>query len=427
MMRLLVLLVLIPLALPADNWPQWRGPSANGISTETDLPVRWSATENIAWKAPLKGMGTSTPIVWDDRIFVTSQLGDGPDAGGRDFENAQTAKNTGTGGGVQFLVRAFARSDGRVLWEQVFDAGEHLPAVHLKHNLASPSCVTDGERVYAWFGTGLTAALTLDGELLWKRHLGEERTAFDIRWGHGSSPALYDDAVLLLVDHPDDSYLLAVDRKTGKDLWKVERGKGKRSYTTPFILRRDAGDQLIINTSDRIEAIEPKTGKLLWHVGEANRVPVPMPVYHDGILYSSRGYNSGPYMAVGVDGSGDVTESKLKWRTPTGAPYVSSLLLEQGVIYMANEMGIGTAVDAETGETLWKHRFGGVFSASPVAAAGKIYLTEESGKTFVLEAGRELKIIAENDIGERTLASLALSDGYIFMRTDDHLFAVRQP
>ena len=425
MTRLLVLLLLISWTLRAENWPHWRGPSADGISTETDVPIRWSASENIAWKTPLRGMGTSTPIVWGDRIFVTSQIGDGPGAGGRDFENAQTRKDTGTGSGVQFIVQAFARDDGQAVWKQVFNAGEHLPAVHLKHNLASPSCVTDGERVYAWFGTGLAAALTLDGELLWKRDLGQERTPFDIRWGHGSSPALYDDAVLLLVDHPDDSYLLAVDRKTGKDLWKVERGTGKRTYTTPFVLRGDAGDQIIINTNDRIEAIEAKTGKVLWHIGEANRVPVPMPVFQNGVLYSSRGYNSGPYMALGVDGTGDVSESKLKWRVPTGAPYVSSLLVYQGVIYMANERGIGTGVDAETGETLWRHRFGGVFSASPIVAAGRVYLTEESGKTFVLEAGKELKIVAENDIGERTLASPALSDGYLFLRTDDHLFAVR--
>lgn len=423
---LLSLLLLVPLTLHADNWPQWRGPTADGISTETAVPVQWSATKNIVWKAPLQGMGTSTPIVWGDLIYVTSQRGDGPGAGGRDFENAQTIKSTGADGGVKFVVEAFARSDGRRVWEQVFDAGKHLPAVHLKHNLASPSCVTDGERVYAWFGTGLTAALSMDGELLWKRHLGQERTQFDIRWGHGSSPALYEDAVLLLVDHPDDSYLLAVDRKTGKDLWKVERGEGKRSYTTPFILRGATGDQIIINSNNRIEAIEPKSGKVIWHVGESNRVPVPMPVFHDGVLYSSRGYNSGPFMAVGVDGTGNVTESKLKWRVPTGAPYVSSLLVLDGVIYMANEGGIGTAVDAASGETLWKHRFGGVFSASPVAAAGKVYLTEESGKTFVLEAGRELNIVGENDLGERTLASPAISNGYLFLRTDNHLVAVRQ-
>jgi len=422
---LLALLLLAPLTLNAENWPQWRGPSADGISTETAVPVQWSAAKNIVWKAPLQGMGTSTPIVWGDLIYVTSQRGDGPGAGGRDFENAQTIKSTGAEGGVQFVVEAFARSDGRRVWEQVFDGGDHLPAVHLKHNLASPSCVTDGERVYAWFGTGLTAALSMDGELLWKRHLGQERTQFDIRWGHGSSPALYDDTVLLLVDHPDDSYLLAVDRETGKDLWKVERGEGKRSYTTPFILRGDTGDQIIINSNNRIEAIEPKSGKVIWHVGESNRVPVPAPVFHDGVLYSSRGYNSGPFMAIGVDGAGDVTESELKWRVPTGAPYVSSLLVLDGVIYMANERGIGTAVDATSGETLWKHRFGGVFSASPVAAAGRVYLTEESGRTFVLEAGRELKIVAENDLGERTLASPAISNGYLFLRTDDHLVAIR--
>ena len=180
--------------------------------------------------------------------------------------------------------------------------------MHVKHNLASPSCVTDGERVYAWFATGLVLALNLDGELLWKRHLGQERSRFDVRWGHGSSPALYEGSLLLLVDHPGDSYLLAVDKQSGKDLWRADRGSEKRSYTTPFVIRREDGDQLVINTKDRIEAVDPTDGRLLWHVGQSNRVPIAMPIYHDGMLYSNRGYFSAPYLAVPVGGKRDGTE-----------------------------------------------------------------------------------------------------------------------
>jgi outer membrane protein assembly factor BamB len=422
--RILVFAMLLAMTAEAENWPQWRGPSADGISTETDVPTRWSATENVLWKAPLHGLGTSTPIVWRERIFVTSQLGDGPVVGSsRDFEGAEAAKKTGTSSSVSFFVHAFARQDGKLLWERSFVADEELPEVHRKHNLASPSCVTEGERVYAWFGTGLAVAITLEGEVLWTRHLGKEKSRFDVRWGHGSSPVLYDNALLLLVDHPHDSYLLAVDKHSGKDLWRLDREE-KRSYTTPFVIRREEGDQLIINTNDRIEALDPQSGKLLWHVGQPNRVPVATPVYHDGLVYSNRGYFSGPFLAVGIEGTGNVNESQLKWRVPTGAPYVSSLLYYRGLIFMATDRGIASAIDADTGETIWKHRLGTVFTASPVAADGKVYLLEENGKTHVIEAARELKPIAENDIGERTLASLAISDGLVFLRSDHHLFAI---
>lgn len=235
---------------------------------------------------------------------------------------------------------------------------------------------------------------------------------------------MYDDALLLLVEHPGDSYLLAVDKRSGKDLWRADRGSEKRSYTTPFVVRREGGDQLIINTSDRIEAVDPASGRLLWHVGQPNQVPVAMPVYHDGVLYSNRGYFSAPYLAVRVDGTGDVTESKLLWSVATGAPYVSSLVYHRGLIFMATERGIASAIDAATGKPVWRERLGGVFTASPVVANGKVYLLEESGKTYVVEAAREFKVTSTNDIGERTLASPAISNGMLFLRSDHHLFAI---
>ena len=420
----LILVFLVAVTARGENWPQWRGPSGDGLSRETKVPTRWSATENVLWETPLEGLGTSTPIVWGNRVFLTSQIGDGPSAGGQDFEEAQSAKSAGAASGVSFLVQGFGRDDGVLVWEERFPAAGVLPGVHIKHNLASPSCVTDGERVYAWFGTGLVVVLNLDGDLLWKRHLGQERSRFDVRWGHGSSPALYDDSLLLLVDHPGDSYLLAVDKQSGKDLWRADRGTEKRSYTTPFVIRREDGDQLIINTKDRLEALDPADGHVLWHVGESNRVPIAMPVYHDGVLYSNRGYFSAPYLAVQLDGDVDGTESKLKWRIPTGGPYVSSLVYYGGLLFMATERGIASAIDAETGQTVWKKRLGGVFTASPVIANGKVYFVEESGKTYVVEAAREYKLVSTNDIGQRTLASPAISNGIVFLRSDSHLFAV---
>jgi len=418
-MRLGILLLLATLSASADNWPQWRGPNADGVSAETGLPVTWSATENVAWKVPLEGWGTSTPIVWEDRVFITTQVGDGPIAESNDFKGSKDAKRMETDG-VRFLVKAFDRQSGKLDWEKSFSAGDDMPEVHRKHNLASPSCVTDGKTVYAWFGTGLLVALSMDGEELWQRNLAQENSAFDVRWGHGSSPALYGDSLLLLVDHPEHAYLLAADKATGKDLWKKDRGGDKRSYTTPFVVEREQGDLLMVNTNVSLEALDPKTGDTLWQVDEPNRVPVATPVYHDGVVYTNRGYNSSPYLATRVDGD----EPRVLWRVATGGPYVSSVVYTNGVLYMSNESGIAGAVDAETGKTLWKTRLGGVFSASPVVADGKVYFTNEDGKTTVIEASRELKIIAENELDERTLASPAISGGLIFLRTDDHLYAI---
>jgi outer membrane protein assembly factor BamB len=414
------LILAAPIALAA-NWPQWRGPSADGISLEKSVPVEWSAEKNIAWKIPLAGLGTSTPIVWGDRIFLTAQIGDGPYEGrSRDFENASVARRTGERDKVRFVVQAISRRDGSLLWEYKFDADGFMQPVHIKHNMASPSCVTDGEFVYAWMGTGQLVALTLDGKEVWKRHLGKDYGPFEILWGHGSSPTIYRNTLILLCDHQGQAYLLSLDKKNGKQIWKVERGKDRRSYSTPFVIPGPHGDELIVNSSERIDAFDPVTGKPLWHVGEENRVPVPTPVFHNGILYTSRGYSSGPYMALTPAG-------KVLWEVKTGAPYVSSLLYYEGLLYMATETGIASCVDAATGKTLWKERFGGVFSASPVAANGKVYLINEGGEAFVLEAGRELKILHKNVLAERTLASPAVSGGQIFLRTDEHLIAIGNP
>ena len=267
-------------------------------------------------------------------------------------------------------------------------------------------------------------ALTLDGEMIWTRRLGDEGGGFDVKWGHGSSATLYEDSLLMLVDHPGDAYLLAIDPATGKDLWRKDRDEQSRSYTTPFVIRHDGADQLVINTSAYVEAVDPANGEHIWRVGESNRVPVSTPVYHDGVIYSGRGHFSGPFLAVRVDGQGDVSDSKMKWRVGAGAPYISSFVYDQGVIFMATERGIASAIDAETGETLWKQRLGGVFSASPIVADGKVYMTQEAGKVFVIESSRQYKLLSENDISERTLASPAVSNGTIFLRSDDRLWAI---
>ena len=429
-----LLFIGIPVAAFSDNWPQWRGASGNGVSTENNLPTRWSK-DDVAWKAALKGLGVSSPIVWGDRVLVTSQLGQGELRPGTHPTLAQgpgssAERPLGKGAAastekqVYFLVEAFRRTDGRSIWEYRVPAEGRLSPVHQKHNLASPSPVTDGEMVYAWFGNGQLIALNMEGKLVWQRHLGKEYSPFEIEWGHGSSPALYRDLLILECDHIPASYLIALDKKTGKEKWKVDRGKGVRSYSTPSVVHGPRGDELIVNASERIDAYDPVTGKLLWYTGEPNRFPIPVPSSENGVLYASRGYRSGPFMAIRLGGTGDITHTHVQWLVATGAPYVSSLVLYQGLIYMANDAGVASCFDAKTGEKVWQARTEGVFSASPVAGDGKVYLMSETGETIVLKAGREFQVLAHNDIEERLVASPAISGGQLFMRTDNYLFCI---
>lgn len=406
------------------------------MSGDANLPVRWSATENVRWKAPIGGLGISTPIVSGDVVYVTSQLGAGISREGPRLVQGGDAAAMGEralGGGrarstdpdkTIFVVEAFSRTDGKRLWERRIDAEGALTPVHEKHNLSSSSPVADADTVYAWFGTGQLAAIGRDGTIKWQRHLGKEVSPFDIQWGHSSSPVLFGDLLILLCDHPSSSYVLAVDKRTGRDRWKADRGKGRSSYSTPLIVAKPSGAELIVNSTERIDAYDPTTGRALWFTGEANRFPIPTPVVHDGVIYASRGYRSGPYMAIRAGGSGDVTSTHVVWRVATGAPYVSSLLYYDGAVYMANDVGVLTAVDAKSGERIWQQRVDGVFSASPVAGGGHVYFVSENGDTIVVKAGRSPEIVARNSIGERALASPAFANGRMFVRTDDHLFCI---
>ena len=412
----------------AENWPHWRGPTRDGISREQNLPTRWSADEHIRWKAPLEGLGTSTPVVWGELVFLTSQVGVGPlDRRGTEFPEAVAARDYAGATGITFIVHAIHRDDGRAVWQHRFGALEpknNLPSVHPKHNLASPSVVTDGERIYAWMGTGQLVALTMDGKLVWERHLGRDYAPFHVMWGHGSSPALYGNSIILLCDHPSGAYMVALDVATGKEMWKVDRGAGIRSYSTPFVLHSRDRDELIVNSSHRIESYDPINGKLLWHAGERVTLAIGMPVYADGVLYASRGYSSGPYSAIRLGGRGDINDSHVKWHVSTRAPYISSLLHYEGLVFMATEGGIATVVDPETGKPVWRERLGGVFTASPVAGDRKVYLMNEGGETFVFAPGTPPTLLAKNTLEERTLASPAISEGTLFIRSDEHLIAI---
>ena len=426
----LIALAVVPLlatAAPvtAQHWPQWRGPDGLGVSADTDIATRWSPGENIAWRAPLAGLGTSTPVIWGDRIFLTSQLGTGPiDERGAQFPGTRRAASRGRADGVTLVVQAFRREDGQLAWEHRLPAAGHLPAVHRNHNFATPSVVTDGDRLFAWFGTGQLVALDLEGHKLWSRHIGQDYAPFDVLWGHGSSPQLYEDLLILQCDHPAAAYLLALDTATGEERWMVDRGPLLRAYSTPLVVATDDGDQLIVNSSRWIDAYDPRTGQTRWRAGSTVELATGMPVYDDGVIYSTRGYSSGPYLSVETGGRGDVSETHVRWRHATRAPYVSSMLLYRGLLYMATENGILTITDPDTGDPVARTRLNGVYIASPVAADGHVYVLNEDGETVVLEAGPDARVVSRNALGERALASPAIAHGRIYIRTDQHLFAI---
>ena len=440
-MRTYALALIIALGVAdmhAENWPHWRGPATTGVSPETGLPERWSDTENVAWKAPVRGLGISSPIVWGDQVFVTSQTGRGARRSGthptlvqsgnpvESGERALGGGSTAAGDKVSFLVTALSRVDGHKLWEYEVPAEGRLAEVHDKHNLASSSPITDGRRVYAWFGTGQLVALEMSGKLIWSRHLGREYAPFDINWGHSSSPVLFNDSLILVCYHLPTAYLLNLDATSGKTRWRVERGRDIHSYSTPLVVHTSGTTELVVNSSEGVSGHDAMTGQLLWHIQEQNRFPIPMPVLHDGIIYTSRGYRSGPYMAIRPGGKGDVSRSHVLWRTDTGAPYVSSLVHYNGLLYMAGDVGVLSAIDAKTGQRVWQERTGGVFTASPVAADGKIYLLSEDGQTIVLAAGSQPRVLARNRLSARQLASPAVSGGRLFIRTDDAVIAIGQ-
>ncbi|MBP6703964.1 MAG: PQQ-binding-like beta-propeller repeat protein [Vicinamibacteria bacterium] len=420
-------------ALSAD-WPQWRGPKGNGVSEEKGLPVSWTNDRNIAWRAKLEGQGVSSPVVSGDLVIVTSQVGRGdvrpgnhPMLGQRGDPNERPLSASASDT-VVFLVEAYGRKDGKRVWQYRLPAertADTLPEVHQKTNLANPSPSTDGERVYAWFGTGQMVALDMKGQLVWQKHLAREYGPYAITWGHSSSPTVYADSLILQCDHEPASYLLALDKRTGKEKWKADRGKGLRSYSTPTVVTGPKGDELVVNSSQRVEGYDPKTGARLWFFEEANPFPTTVPSFGEGVIFMSRGYRSGPYMAIRPGGRGDIAGTpNVVWHVGTGAPYVSSVVHYNGVVYMASDAGILQAADAKTGARLFQGRTGNLYSAAPIAGDGKVYFVSENGETVVLKAAREFEILSRNQLAGRFMASPVIAHGLLILRSDDELIAV---
>lgn len=399
-MHRLVLLTafLIPLSAHAENWPGWRGPTTLGVSTEKDLPVKWSKAD-VKWKVPVGGVGASCPVVWEDRIFVTSSTGRRNDA---------------------LHVYCHHRADGKLLWRTRL-LGTTPTDLYPQGGMAVPTPATDGERVYVLFGTGDLAALDMEGRPVWIRSLAEEYGPFRNRWGMGASPILVGDTLVVQVDHWSQSYLLAVDAKTGKNRWKSDR-TASVNWTSPLPLKFKEQTLLIAFGTEQARAYDLGSGEELWHVQGMHFQCIPSPILAGDLLIATSGVSS---IGIKLDGkTGDLTDSNVVWTNKKASAFVPSPIGYQGLVYLPGDKGIVVCLDGKDGKQLWKERLGDSYHASPVAGDGKVYLTSKEGIVFVIRAGRTFEILSENDMGEPILASPAISNGSIFLRGQKHLFCI---
>jgi outer membrane protein assembly factor BamB len=411
-----VLAVVVALALgasrlTAENWPQWRGPLLNGLSAETKLPVRWSKTQNIAWKLALPAWSGSTPIVWGDRVFLN--VAEGSD----------------------LFLWAVDRTRGAVQWKRRLGGGNTRMR---KQNMSSPSPVTDGTHVWTMTGTGVLKAFDFSGRDVWSRDIQRDYGRFGLQWGYGSSPLLFEDALYVQVLHgmttDDPSYLLRINKADGRTVWRVERPTRARmespdAYTTPALLRYGGATEIVVSGGDVVTGHDPATGRELWRADGLNpgdeghyRV-VASPVVHGDLLFAPS--RERPMLAIKPGGRGNVSTSHVLWTFMNG-PDVPTPVTDGLHLYAINDRGIMWCLDARTGKEVYgRQRLrSATYSASPVLADGKIYITDEDGVTTVVRAGPRFEILAENDLGEYTLSSPAVSGGQIFIRTEAFLYAI---
>ena len=395
----------------AQNWPQWRGPALNGVSAEKNLPVKWTAEENVAWKVSMPGVSGSTPIIWRDRIFLSVADGD------------------------NLFLWCLSKTNGEILWKQPLGSGN----VKMRtHNMSSPSPVTDGRNVYVMTGTGLLKGFDFNGKEVWSRDIQKDYGTFGLNWGYASSPLLFEDSLYVQVLHgmktDDPSYVMRIDKKNGKTLWKIDRPtnairESPDSYTTPALLRYGKNTEIVITGGDCVTGHDPANGKELWRANGLNPDNNPFyrivasPIVFDNIIYAPTRIK--PLLALKAGGRGDITSSHVLWSTPNG-PDVPTPVTDGKYFYMINDRGIVWCLDAKTGAELYAQQRikPGTYSGSPVLADGKIYITNEDGLTTVVAAGPKFEVLAENPLNDYVLSSPAISDGRIYIRTGQYLYAI---
>lgn len=395
----------------AENWPQWRGPALNGISNEKNLPVKWTTEENVVWKVAMSGVSGSTPIIWRDRIFLNAAQGD------------------------NLELWCVDKVKGEVLWKKPLGAGN---VKMRKHNMSSPSPVTDGRNVYVMTGTGVLAAYDFNGKEVWSRDIQKDYGQFGLNWGYASSPLLFEDSLYVQVLHgmktDEPSYVMRINKKNGKTMWKVDRPtnaikESPDSYTTPALLRYGKVTEIVITGGDCVTGHDPTTGKELWRANGLNPENNPFyrivasPIVFNEIIYAPTRVK--PLLALKAGGRGDITSSHVLWSTVNG-PDVPTPVTDGKYFYIVNDRGIMWCLDAKTGAELYAQQRikPGTYSGSPVLADGKIYVTSEEGLTTVVAAGPKFEVLAENPLNDYTLSSPAISDGRIYIRTTGHLYAI---
>ncbi len=407
-----MLLVLAGGSILAEDWPQFRGPGGQGVATETNLPLKWSADANIAWKTSLPGDAWSSPVVWGDRVFVT----------------------TATDNGESCRVLALDRKSGKILWDK--EAFKQVPRrKEGRNSYATPTPATDGERVYACFGDGSIAALNFAGEVVWINR----DYKFYGQHGLGSSPILYHDLLIMARDGSsegddkklgwqtpwDQSRVIALDAKSGQERWQGKRGLSRISHGVPVIWEHDGKAEVVSEAGDVVQGFDVQTGERIWSNEVIGEGKVPSTVIGGGLVFTAGGWGGKETVkAFKLGGKGDQKETQLVWEQKKSMPKVPSMLYVKPHLFAITDGGVATCMNANTGEVLWQERVGGNFSATPVAAEGRIYFLGDNGETTVIEAGAEFKVQAKNPLGEKVQASMAVAQGQLFIRTEKNLFCI---
>jgi len=410
-------------SLTADNWPQWRGPGGNGISAEKNFPVEWSPEKNVVWKTAIPGRGRSSPIVWGDRVFLTTDVEAGKAEGNQPPKHLWSGTpfrhpdSVGADVRHKLVLLCLDRKTGKILWQRIAYEGVVYDERHKSGSYAAPTPATDGQAVYAFFGAEGFYAYDIDGKALWKYDPGKIQT---VGMGPGASPVLAGELLILQCDSSDQkSKVVAINRKNGELVWKTERTTDM-TWSTPMLV----GTELITTAIDRVISYDVKTGKERWSGPGVKGNAVPSPVSGKGIVVVSAGYPDKYAWAFRAGGDG----TKL-WEYSKGTAYVPSPIFYGDYVYLVTDKGLITCLDAETGSVGYEGKRpgqGAQFAGSPVAYDGKILLTSEDGETHVIQAGPEFAVLRTNSVGEPVLASPAIANGMIFIRGKDHLFAIGQ-
>ena len=395
--------VALVLAIPllAEDWPQFRGPDGEGHSTEKGLPLEWSESKNVLWKTPVAGRGWSSPVIAGGRVWLTT---------------ATESRGRGS-----LRVLAYDVQSGReVVNVEVFS----VPSVFLKNaknSLASPTPIVEGDRVYVHFGADGTAALSTDGRIVWKITL-----PYDSMHGNGGSPTLYRDLLIVSCDGADDAFVIALDKATGKTRWKTQRRRPfDQSYTTPLVIQVDGRDQVVSIGAYRAAAYDPLTGREIWRVSYGDGFSnVPRPVFGLGLVFIGTGFQEPSMLAVRPTGTGDVTKTHVAYTIERGAPFTPSPLIVGDEFYMVSDIGVASCLDVATGKINWQQRVPGNYSASPVFADNRIYFLSEEGVATVIAPGKQFQRLAVNTLDGTTFASIAVSQGTLFIRSESHLYRI---